>query len=426
MRKAANSFRSRIGVYTPAVLLVLIGFVIAYQFIQPAPPSVVRLATGDPEGGYHHSGLAYQEFFKRQGIELKLVNTAGSMDNLELVRNGEVDVAFTQGGTKEQLETDDLFALGSLYFEPVWVFHRAELDVKRFPGLKGLRIAAGKPGSGTHMLVSRLLQDNGLNPAVLTEVDYGFGETVELLEQGKLDAAVLVLGANSPLINQLLSNPLIRLASMDRAGAYAHRYRFLHKLLLPEGSMNLQHNIPESDKQLIATTANLVANPDIHPAIVSLLLQAADRSHRLGGWFEEKNEFPSELYQEYPLHDDAVRYFKHGPPFLQRFLPFWAASLIDRIKIMLLPLVVLLLPFFKIMPPLYQWQMNRKVYRWYDELEVIDKQLDSSDIEESQVLLDRLHELDDDVRDIKVPVSFSSKIYELRLHIDLVRARHRE
>ena len=198
----------------------------------------------------------------------------------------------------------------------------------------------------------------------------------------------------------------------------------LSLITLPEGTIDLQENIPPRDTMLLAATANLVVRDDFHPALVDLLLPATEEVHGDGSLFDQPGYFPNDRNLEFPLNDDARRYFKHGPPLLQRYLPFWTANLLDRMKIMLIPLLTLLIPLFKIMPPTYRWQTRKKVYRWYRELKSLDvehpEQLTADALQTSIRMLD---EIEEDVRKVTIPLSYSDELYNLRLHIDLVRSK---
>ena len=411
----------QIRIYAPAVLLVVLAFVVAFQFIKPAPPDRVVMATGNPQGAYHRFASSYAEHLAAEGIELELINTAGSVENIDLLRQGLVDVAMLQGGIPDTREGAELHSLGSLYYEPLWLFARAGLDLDRLPALAGKRVAIGPEGSGTQALVQRLLQDNGLDAGAAGFVSLADGEAVEALLEGRVDAVFLVSSAQGELVSRLLRADGITLASFERAAAYARRYRFLTSLQLPEGAVDLQRNIPPRTVQLLAPAANLVVDAEVHPAVIDLLLQAAEAVHADGDWFEAPGEFPQAGLLAYPLASEAKRFYKHGPPLLQRFLPFWAASLIDRLKVMLLPLLLMLLPLLKVMPPIYTWRMRARVYRWYDELEHVDSQLASGEAIDRDALAAELDRIEADVREVKVPLSFAHQLYHLRQHIALVR-----
>ncbi len=419
-----DSFKHWLVVYGPILLLMLGGFWLASHYIKPAPPHSITLAAGEPGGAYAEFARKYQLLLQNEGIEVKIIETLGSVENLQLIKAGKVDMAFLQGGVASAADQqqDKIEGLGSLYYEPLWLFHRASLDADRIPDLRGARVSVGQQGSGTNALVMRLIKDNHLDAGAMKLLNLSGREAAEQLENNTLDAAFFVSSPQSTLIRRLLHNPQIKLASFERAGAYARRYDFLTTLILPEGAEDLGKNIPDRTIQMLATTSSLVIDPELHPALVSLMMQVLSKVHGGGGWFAEKGEFPSAKYMEFPLNSQAQRFYKYGPPFLQRYLPFWAASFLDRMKIMILPLLGLMLPLFKIVPPLYRWRMRARIYRWYEELEEVDKFI-VHDAEDALPLLQRLEALEKEVRDIKVPLSFFQQLYHLRLHIDFIRSR---
>ena len=416
-----SNLRDTLRIYAPAVLLSLLGFIVAYQFVDPAPPDRLVIAAGRAEGAYARHAARYAEILGRDGVTLEIRETRGSLENLELLAAGEVDVGFVQGGTEDPGRAG-LLSLGSLYFEPAWLFYRGARMSERLPDLKGLRLAVGPVGSGTRMLAETLLRDNALEGGAVTVLAVDGREAVEALKTGEVDAAFFVLGADSPLIEELVRAPDLRLMSFSRAHAYTRLHPFLSAVVLPEGLIDMLANIPDRDVHLVAPTATLVTREDVHPALQDLLLQALPQVHGDGGWFEDQGRFPSPDFLVYPLSPEARRYYEHGPSLLQRYLPFWAATLVDRLKVMLLPLIVVLIPLLRLMPPIYAWRMRAKIYRWYKTLEVIElKVREGPDAARLQEIRAELGRIEREVRKVHVPPSFAAQAYELRIHIRLVR-----
>lgn len=421
MKGDRHPAKHQIAVFGPAAVMVVLAFVVAYQFIKPAPPDRVVMATGSAEGAYHAFALRYAEYLAREGIELELRSTAGSVENLGLLRNADVELAFVQGGVDDELDEPALTSLGSLYYEPLWLFVRRDESIQTLSDLAGRRVAVGPEGSGTRELAARLLKDNAVDERHW-HTQAG-SAAIEALKAGQVDAVFLVMSAESELIDGLLRDDALRPFDFARADAYTRRYRFLNTVELPEGAVDLAANIPDRRVRLLAPTANLVSHPDLHPAVIDLLLQAASEVHRDGGWLEASNEFPVPGLLAFPLNKEAERYYEHGPPFLQRFLPFWAASLVDRLKVMLLPLLVLLFPLIKVMPPIYNWRMRARVYRWYDELEEAEAEHTAGRRDRASLFAE-LHRIESEVQRVKVPLSFTDRLYHLRQHIDLVRRQN--
>ena len=416
-RPDARSWKDYLKILGPAIIATLIGFIVAYQFVDPAPPKRITLATGGTDGAYFLFGQRYQQLLRRNGIELEVRPTAGS------IQNG-VDVAFVQGGTGEFTRGENLLGLASLYFEPLWVFYRADKPTDDVTAFRGKRLAVGAQGSGTRAVALRILEDGGISELNAAILPLGGRNAVDALKKGEADVVFLVASSDSPAVQALLENAEIRLLSFRRAEAYTRIHRFLSSVTLPEGVINMTANVPASDVAMLAPAATLVASPSLHPALVDLLLQAADEVHGGGGLFEQRGEFPSSKYLEFPLSPDAKRYFKSGPPFLQRYLPFWVATFIDRMLVMLLPLVALAIPLMRIMPPVLRWRIRSRIYRWYRELLAIDPALrgetDRSQLEKHIAAIDRMEK---EVSKVEVPLSYADQLYHLRLHINLVRGK---
>jgi TRAP transporter TAXI family solute receptor len=416
----------RTGIFTPAIVLALIGFVVAFQFVGPAPPREIVMATGSPGGAYANYGEAYAKILARDGIRLKLVNTSGSVENLKLLEDNSsaVQLSFVQGGLATLTDSQRLMTLGSMFFEPLWIFHSNRIAPKFLGDLRGLEIAVGAEGSGTRALVLKLLRQNGLDSSNTTLIADGSQDAVAKLNSGEIDVACFVANPNSKVIMSLLRSPDVELLGIERAEAYAMQYKYLHVLNLAEGVIDMVHNLPAQDQPLIAPTGQLVARTDLHPALVVLLLEAAEEVHYHGGLFEHEGQFPSPRFLDLQLSDEARQYYKHGPSFLQRYLPFWVANFLSRMKVLLLPLLALLFPLFKVAPAIYRWRMRARVYRWYAELEETNQAMNQP-LSGREVThhIKRLNVLEKRVVNTSVPLSFSDDLYQLRLHINLLRER---
>jgi len=417
--------REKLIILCPAVVLAILAFLIAFNFVDPFPPRHLSIGCGPPEGANFNFAQAYREILSREGITLDLRNTAGSAENLKLLdaASGGVDIAFVQGSMKSLARNTDLVALGSLFFEPLWIFHRNDLALRRIPDLKGLRIAVGEEGSGTKILSMQLLELNGVNLQNTRILAYGYQEAADMLLAGEVDVAFFVSTHLAAHVINLIDSKSVKLMGIERAEAYALLYHYLYVLKLPEGVIDFEANIPARDLTLVAPTTQLLARSDLHPALINLLLEAAEIVHESGGDFEREGEFPTPKYLDFKLSPDAERFYKFGPPFLQRYLPFWIAILVSRITILLLPLVAVFLPLFKLMPLLYRWRMRSRIYRWYSKLRAFDPERHKEEgSERLQEYLVGLEGVEEKVSNISVPLSFSDELYHLRMHIDLLRS----
>ena len=335
------SWRDIVFVALPSLLLAIGAFWLAAQYIKPAPPDQLVISTGGDSGAYQIFAARYKDVLARYGITLVAKPSAGSTENLARLRDPAfgVDVAFIQAGTARPNEDDGLFSLGDMYHEPLWIFYR-EAALGRTDNLldlKGKRIAVGGPGSGTRHLAMELLAANGIDAKNSKLIEVGGLELMGRLQKNDIDAVFVVGPTQSSLVWSLLYAPGVRLMSLARADAYTRRFPYLTRLVLPRGVIDLPQDIPPSDIQLVSPMATLLAREDTHPALIDLLMQAADEVHGEPGVFQKPDEFPRAGHGEFPLSPEAGRYYKSGKPFLQRYLPFWAATLIDRTVVMLLP-----------------------------------------------------------------------------------------
>jgi TRAP transporter TAXI family solute receptor len=423
------SFRDLVVTAGPTILLIGGLCALAYVIVDPAPPRHVSLATGQENTAYEEFGKKYAAALAKDGIKVTLSRSLGSQDNLQRLNDGKVDVAFVQSGSTNEAEAQrkGLVSLGSLFTEPVWLFLREPVKVTQLNQLKGLKINLGPEGTGIPKLFRQVLALNGVEPA-----DLAIGAlentpaTVELLE-GRIDGLVFSSGPDALLVQMLLQTPGIRLFNFDQAEAYSRRLPFLSHVVLPRGIVDLGRDLPPQDYHLIAPTATLVARANLHPALIELLVQAASDIHGGAGWFQQQGQFPSARYTEIPVAREAAKFYKDGAPLLQRYMPFWVANLFDRLWVVVVALAALIIPFSKVVPPLYVWRIKSRLYRWYGQLRAVEQALDEADgPRRAQVcaeLLKRLDDIEARVNRMSIPLAFADGLYGLRSHINFVRQR---
>ena len=420
------SWRDIVFVALPSLLLAIGAFWLAAQYIKPAPPDRLVVSSGGDGGAYQIFAARYKDVLARYGITLVTKPSAGSTENLARLRDPafEVDVAFIQAGTARLQEGDELFSLGDMYHEPLWIFYR-EAALGRTDNLldlKGKRIAVGGPGSGTRHLAMELLAANGIDAKNSKLIEAGGQDLLGRLQRNQFDAVFVVGPTQSSLVWSLLYAPGVRLMSLTHAEAYTRRFPYLTRLVLPRGAIDLTQDIPSSDIHLVSPMATLLAREDMHPALIDLLMQAADEVHGEPGVFQKPDEFPRAGHGEFPLSPEAGRYYKSGKPFLQRYLPFWAATLIDRTVVMLLPLFVVLFPLIRFTPQIYGWRVRSRIYRRYGELKFLENQVNENPGRHARdEWLGKLDAIERDASTIRTPLAFTDMLYTLRVHIDLVR-----
>jgi TRAP transporter TAXI family solute receptor len=405
-------------------VIVLVGFLITYQYVGAPPPKLVRIATGANNGAYYTFAQEYARLLASDGITLEVVPTAGSVENLELLKSGEVSLALIQGGSATRDDKERLQSLGSLFLEPIWIFVRRQSAVKRFLELKGNRVSVGIAGSGTHLLATQLLSAAGITETNTQLIREETARAIDSLSNGKIDAAFFVASPEAPIIRKLFAAPAVELLNFDRAAAYGRWFPFLTPVTLSEGVIDLQQNIPAHDTPLVAAPANLAARRDLNPSLIPAVLNAVTRVHQAGGVLEHKRQFPSVDFADLPLSEDARRYLINGPSFLFRWLPYGTAVLLDRLKILVLPLLALLLPLFKIAPPLYTWRIRSKIYKWYAAVREVESSIQQDKVSgDPASLINRLSELDRQVASVSVPLSYAAELYHLRLHIRFLQEK---
>lgn len=420
-----SATRELLIIVVPALIAIGFGFWFAYQFVEPAPPDSVSITTGSKTGAYYTFANQYAEILSKSGIRLDVKESPGSLRNLELLRDASsgVSLALLQGGISDHDKDPDLVSLGRVFLEPVWIFYRASEQIGRLAQLSGKRIAIGSEGSGTSALARELLAKNAIDDASATLLPIGGDEAADALRNGEADAIFLVLSPKAELIGSLLRSPGISLMSFAQADAYTRIFPYLAKVTLPAGVIDLAGQIPATDIDLVAAQAALVARNDVHPAVVGLLVQAAKEVHATGGIFQRVEEFPKAHDPEYPMQEDAERLYRQGPPFLQRFLPFWLANFIERTLIMIVPIATILLPLFKIIPWAYEYRIRRRILFWYGELKQLEKEVLDESLVEKDKYTREITRIEDAVSRIPVPLHYSDKLYELRSAVELVRLR---
>jgi TRAP-type uncharacterized transport system substrate-binding protein len=441
LRHTLLSMRDLLATAGPFILLALALLFVAYQVLDPNPPKKVVLATGADQGAYAEFGKRYAAALKAHGITVELRRTAGAAENLALLRDegSGVDLAFVQGGADvEYASTADyeeanagLVSLGSLFHEPVWLFYREESAQRAFghPQLESLadmakpgdwKLNIGAPGSGVPNLVKRLLEANRIEAASLQLVQNPSTPAVVALLAGDIDALVFASAPESPLVQMLLQTPGVKLFDFPQAEAYSRRFPFLSPVMLPRGVVDLARDMPPANVRLIAPTATLVARDSLHPALAQLFVQAAKQIHGAPGWFQRKGAFPSVENTERPLAAEAERFYRSGPPLLQRYLPFWIANLIDRMWVVMVSIIAILIPLSRVVPPLYEFRVRSRIFRWYGQLRRLEDSAGERPVPE---LLAELDSLEDRAGHISVPLSYADELYALRSHIHMVRKR---
>jgi len=420
-----RSVRDIFAAIGPSVLFLVVAVVVVVRFVEPAPPKHLVMTSGSEEGYYSTLAMRYQELLRDEGIDLEIRGSSGSVENLERLndRDSEVEAGFLQDGLGDPDRSDELESLGGLYYEPLWVFTRKK-GLSRFSQLQGMRVAVGAIGGGTFALALNILSLSGVDHSNSRLESIGWKASAEALRKGNVDAALFVATDRDPLIRSLLNDPEIYQMNLDQAEAIKRHLPYLHHLVIPHGAIDLRRNIPAEDTHLIAPTATLLVHNGLHPALVTLLLKAADKIHSEPGLFEERDEFPKNKDYRFPLNSIAASFYKSGMPFWHRYLPFWLATLIERFIFFAIPVFALLLPMIKLVPRIYTWRIRSRIFQRYGELKFLEAQMKpEAGYKEYADYLERLDAIEERVNHMKVPLVYSDLLYILREHIEFVRGR---
>ncbi|HYD57465.1 MAG TPA: TAXI family TRAP transporter solute-binding subunit [Burkholderiales bacterium] len=442
LRETLLQIREVLLTWGPFVLIGVAALVGAYFLLDPAPPKRVVLATGPETSAYAAFGARYEEELKRFGIQVILRPTNGSRENLRLLHDEKTDaqLAFVQGGSTESQRAQEeaakgapLMSLGSVFVEPLWLFYRIDKAkairkdgvLTQLTELRGWKVNAGARGSGAPGMLNRVLAANLMDREDVERSNLGDTEAVVALLAGQIDAMALVSAPESPIVQMLLQTPGVRLFEIQQAEAYSRRYRFMTPVVLPRGVADIPRDVPPRDVPMIASTTSLVARESTHPALVQLFVQAASRIHSGPGWIVEAGQFPTPQNTELPVAKEAERFYRTGPPLLQRYMPFWLANLVDRMWVALFSIIAILIPLSRILPPLYQFRVRSRVFRWYRQLRQIEDRHDKRRAPAAE-LLGELDSLESRAARIIVPLSYTDELYALRQNINLVRERVRK
>jgi len=418
-----RSYKELLSLLLLGILSSVVVFFITFQFVSPKPPEAITITSGQKGGGYYSSAYKYSNALIKHNIDLQVIESSGSRQNIERLLNNQADVALVQGGTV--FKGEKLYSLGSLYYEPLLIFYKKDLAINFLSDLKGYAVAIGKEGSGTQLLASKLLETNNINSSNTKIISANAVQAVKQLINGDIDVAFFVTSIHSDTISPLFSNNKLKLFNFKRSDAYMQIYPYLTAVKLHQGIISFKKNIPKESVTLLAPTANLVVRDDFNESLSILLLQALKKIHGKTDYFSPPEFFPNYQTSALPVKEDTKRFYKDGPPFLMKYLPFWVASFLDRMIVLIIPLMVLIIPLFKFLPPVYRWRIRSKIYNWYTELQKVDDYMlgRSLNEDECKILNKTLDNVSIQASKVETPLAYVDQLYNLQVHIDLLRNR---
>jgi len=404
----------------PVLILAVAFFWVLAKSIKPLPEKKLTIAVGRKTGIYYLYVQKYKKFLK--DLDVTIITTAGSVEILDLLNQGKADVGFLQGGIGNKESTKNLRSIASIYFEPIWIFYNKNLgSISYLNSLQGHKVAIGERRSGTEAVALKLLSQNGVTKENAQIVNLGLEESFQALMKGTLDAFFTVISPEAPQIKDILSHEQIALMDLKRTKAYERFFPYITDIILYEGSIDLEENLPRQDTNLLSTVAAVVVRKDLDPALVRFFAKAVRQAGQKKVLFKEGVQFPSLDYLWIPVHEEAKRYFEEGDTFLEKIFPYWIALKINRLKILLLPVLTLLIPLLKGILPVWKWRIRKKIYRWYKILEDIDRKSSSFTTEQILEAIKTLENMQTEVNEqTDVPLSYMGEFYMLKTHIQFI------
>ena len=422
-----NRWRTSI-LWASGTIAAIVTVLLFWFVIDPAPPNSIRIVSGSKGGFYERLGRSFAAGLERSGVTVELMRSKGSVDNIgRFAGAAPIDVAFVQGGVTTDIkgqpaDKTKLSSIASIAIEPLWLF-TYDSSIQSLKDLKGRRIAVGAPGSGTRDLMIDILEIAGIRPGVEL-IPISGAKAVEALQSRTIDVAAFVTAAGTKWVRALASKPDVTLISLQQVPALSRLLPFATEIVMPRGALDLAKDVPKTNVRLIGVSTNLVARKDLHPALRSLLLQLATEISQNNRLLGIARKFPNGDLVDFPLDGQAKRFFEDGPSLVRNYLPYWLANLVERFWILIIPLLTLLLPIMRIGPAVYSWGMRRRIYRWYADLNAVERDaVDGSQSGNIDGLVDRLDEIEAQVEGVRVPAAYRDEQYHLRLHIDFIRSR---
>ena len=410
-----------------ALFLLALGAAAILWVWLSAPPRSITITSGPPGSTFQRRAEEYQKALAQHGVTLKILPSGGSPDNLKRLQapDSGVDLGFVQGGLVGEDPPPGLVSLGTVSNQPLWVFYRGA-HVNRLAEFAGKRISIGAPGSGVQALARALLEANGITGAPTTLDDQPSDDAAKSFQAGQLDV-IFLTGDSAPiqLVRGFLRSPEVQAYNFAQADAYVRRLSYLNKIVIPQDGINFGENLPAQDITLLGPGVELIAREGLNSAISDLVLDVAQKIHGRSSLLAKKGEFPAPLDREFPISDDALRFYKSGKGITYKLIPsFWVANLLNRSLVVVVPLLLVLIPTIRFMPVAYRWSVQLRIYRCYRPLLQLERDAETPlTPARADELLHRLDAIEVDVNQLKMPASFASQFYDLRNHVVFVRNR---
>ncbi len=407
-----------------AAILCIAGIVsLALIYFIPAPPSKFAIATGARNQIYQSIGNRYREILARSNVDLEVRITNGPVDNIKLLNNptSGVEAGIVQGGISDSIQSPELLSLGRINYNVYWIFYSATETLDDLRQLKGKRIALGPQGS-LRATTEKILKVSGVTSENTTLFGLSAQDAVNAMNDGQADALFFPFALDSPVLNSLLRNPRVRPMSFTQAEALTRIFPYLVRLVLPQGVIDFERIVPATDMILIAASNVVLVRKDIHPALINLLAQAIIEEHGKPGIFQQAGEFPKLPDPDYPMAESAVDFYKNGPSFLNKYLPYWIVPHVLRLLAVLLAGGAIIYPLFNLAPKLYRWFLQDRMRRLYRRLRIVEEAA-QTELTAPQVVSLQTELEDIDLAARVLPQRHSDLFFILEHHITLTRTQ---
>lgn len=416
-------------------LLVIAFFVAVFLvifYLDPFPSKHIYFATSYPSSDWHNFVKKTTVALDEKGIDVTLIDTDGAVDNVIRLNNpkDKVNVAFSYGAALNYDQIHGIFSLGSLFYEPVWIFYRKNKinDLKSMKDLANYKVGLGPAKSGSFTIAKKLLLDLDVDITKNSNfVSSSFVDIHKKFLKGDLDVIIIVSTYLDPIVQNLMREPKVALYSFSNAKAYERKYNYLEAVNIPAGSIDLLNQIPPKDIELISTTASLVVRKDLHPdlqlALLMTIKEVIGSSSSL--FFAKRNEFPAYVDPSIPISPIARRFYDYGPPHTAQYLPYWLAGFFERSWLLILALFAIIYPLTKLNIHLRKFRFTLKERPHYEELLVMEKRLCTeklSQIEKQQFLND-LDKMNKHAIEVGVPVGEEADHFNFLNAINLMRIK---
>ncbi len=354
--------RSSLVILISSAAIVFAAVYVAYRLVDPLPPRHLVIAAGAAGSGYDKLAKRYAKILARHGVDLEIRNSAGAVEDLNLLRDSGsgVQAALTTFGFTQPADLDTLYSLGGIFDAAIFVFYRGAEPMTMFAQLRGKRVAIGMPGTAVRLLMLDVLKATDASDASIELVDLDYLRSINALISGTVDVAIVPELAS---VERTLNVPGIRLMNVAQAEAIAKTVPGLKHVVLWRGLFDLGRDIPGSDVNLLAARNRVLVRKELHPALQYLLLGAMREIHAAPGPFNRLGEFPAEQPNDLPLSATAEAFYRSGPLFWQRYTSFWVSSLVNRIVFFVIPVVAAMIPVIGFALSLYRWLRLRRIDR---------------------------------------------------------------